>query len=265
MRRFEVLVSKRDEQDSGHLEAQKKYFDNSQEFSAAAVFAAAGQNQAIVDGDYAGMLEAAARSFPETGDINTPPLPILAAMKEKDARVYFHMMRVGVISGMLAFEMGHSAAEARQAAWAGRLHDMGKMDPAIDAVVNKQGPLTEEERKVIGRHPEMGAEFLFAQKDIPHDIRWAGMKGSLYHHEMADGSGYPRGLKKEDIPMEARITTVADHFDALLENRPYRRAMTMPEALKILEGEKTKFDPRVWEALLSLAKRFSSQRPADAH
>lgn len=116
-----------------------------------------------------------------------------------------------------------------------------------DAILHNPGPLTEEERAVLRRHPQLAYDllrpirFLRPALDIPYA-----------HHERWDGSGYPRGLKGEAIPLAARIFAVVDVFDALTSPRPYRPAWSREQALAYLrEQAGTQFDPRVVEVFLS--------------
>jgi HD-GYP domain-containing protein (c-di-GMP phosphodiesterase class II) len=127
------------------------------------------------------------------------------------------------------------------------LHDIGKM--AIpDSILLKPGQLTDDERQLIERHPvyayEMLSpiEFLRPALDIPY-----------CHHEKWDGSGYPRGLKGEEIPFAARIFPVIDVWDALTSDRPYRRALPHDEVRRMIRADSGKhFDPRVVEAFMEL-------------
>jgi HD-GYP domain-containing protein (c-di-GMP phosphodiesterase class II) len=127
------------------------------------------------------------------------------------------------------------------------LHDIGKM--AIpDAILYKPGPLTEKEWEVMRRHPVYAYEllspiaYLRPALDIPH-----------YHHERWDGTGYPRGLKGEEIPLLARVFSVVDTWDALTSNRPYRSKVSEERARQIIrESAGTDFDPRIVEVFLKL-------------
>ena len=113
----------------------------------------------------------------------------------------------------------------------GYLHDLGKV-AVPDAILLKNGPLTPEERAVIQRHPAVGEEIcrpLRSFQEVLPIIR--------HHHERWDGSGYPDGLRGEAIPALARILQVVDVFDALITDRPYRRALPRAEALETLEAE----------------------------
>ena len=130
------------------------------------------------------------------------------------------------------------------------LHDIGKM--AIpDGILLKPGALTEDERAIIRKHPMYAynmlkeIEFLHPAMDIPY-----------CHHEKWDGSGYPRGLKGEEIPFAARIFPVIDVYDALVSDRPYRKGMPIEEVKSIIQKDSGKhFDPRVVQAFFALVSQ----------
>lgn len=133
------------------------------------------------------------------------------------------------------------------------LHDLGKV--GIDkSILGKKGPLTAEERKVIETHPSIAAEIL---RGI-HVFR--GMiPAILYHHERFDGKGYPLGLKGEEIPLSARIIAVADVYQALISDRPYRKAFSKEEAIKIIRQESgTHFDPKIVDIFLRVVEKRKS-------
>src|SRR5690606_14262337 len=137
--------------------------------------------------------------------------------------------------------------EVRMIELAAPLHDLGKI--AIpDALLMKPGPLTEDETRLMRRHPEIGHELLSGSQN-----RFIQISAiiALRHQERFDGSGYPDGLVGEAIPLEARIVAVADVFDALISVRPYKRAWSFDEALAYMSQQSGKlFDPRCVDALL---------------
>jgi len=127
------------------------------------------------------------------------------------------------------------------------LHDIGKI--AIDdSILNKPGKLTDKEWESIKKHPEIGYRILSATpeySEIAQDI--------LSHHERYDGNGYPRGLKGDEIPIRARVISIADAFDAMISDRPYRKAMTSFEAIEeIKRNTGSQFDPEVSNIFVSL-------------
>ncbi len=127
------------------------------------------------------------------------------------------------------------------------LHDVGKIFTPKE-ILFKPGPLSDEEWRIMRRHPVDGAEILEqidGLKEVARIVR--------YHQEAYDGSGYPEGLKGEQIPIGARIATVVDAFDAMITDRPYRKGMPVAEAIEELKRNRgTQFDPRVVEAVVTL-------------
>jgi HD-GYP domain-containing protein (c-di-GMP phosphodiesterase class II) len=118
------------------------------------------------------------------------------------------------------------------------MHDIGKI-AISESVLNKEGKLTDKEWQEMKRHPEIGYRILFSVEDM------AGLASYvLAHHERIDGKGYPKGLKGLDIPLQARIVTIADSFDAMTAERTYRERVTPKEAARELKRHAgTQFDP----------------------
>lgn len=159
-----------------------------------------------------------------------------------------HVRRVGEFCKFLGLKIGMSEAEAEILCVASALHDIGKL--AIpDSILCKPGKLTEEEFLQMKKHAMTGGEMLrFSQRNI---LRPAAII-AIQHHERFDGTGYPMGLKGEEIHIYARITTVADVFDALTTDRVYRKALPITEVVKYFENERGKqFDPALVDLLLS--------------
>lgn len=181
---------------------------------------------------------------------------LLSWMKEADPKIHAHMLRVGILSALLAQAMGLPPEQARLASWAGRFHDVGKYDPQVHAAVSDTAKeLSAQMRAAIKTHPERGTEILARQTDMPEDILRAALAGALHHHEDFDGGGYPFGQRGEEIPLLARIVAAADFLDALLENRPHRAGFTIEESLAVItERAPTRLDPKAWSALQDLAK-----------
>jgi HD-GYP domain-containing protein (c-di-GMP phosphodiesterase class II) len=153
--------------------------------------------------------------------------------------------------------MSMSAAELRVLARAGLMHDIGKLR-IPQTVLGKESPLSESEWTLMRAHPEMGLTLLDRAGQSSREVL-----AVLYHHERLDGSGYPYGLRAEGIPIEARIVAVADTYDALTSNRPYRNACSEAEARRVLTEEaKARLDGRAVLALfnaLDLTGRTSLQ------
>ena len=132
------------------------------------------------------------------------------------------------------------------------LHDIGKIG-VPEAILNKNGMLDEQERVEINKHPLIGANILIKIDEFQEPIL-----GVKYHHEKFDGTGYPEGLKENQIPFIARIIAVADTFDAMTSDRPYRKAMLKEQALcLIIEQSGKQFDPQVVDALSSFCRKAS--------
>ena len=145
---------------------------------------------------------------------------------------------------MIGRELGLTPAEQLVVSRSGLLHDVGKLG-IPQAILDKQGALTDAEWCVMKTHPELGIAILGGTGRITRE-----MLGVLYHHERMDGSGYPHGLASAEIPIEARIVAVADTYDVLTMDRPYRRAVSPTEAiLRVLDDAGPRLDPLVVAAL----------------
>jgi HD-GYP domain-containing protein (c-di-GMP phosphodiesterase class II) len=165
------------------------------------------------------------------------------AIDEKDPYTRGHSERVAFYSAVLAKHLGMSAEDVERVHLSGIIHDVGKIG-IEDKILRKAAALTEEEYEIMKQHPTKGAHIL---QGVPLLQEMAG--AGLMHHENMDGSGYPDGLKGEDIPLLGRIVSVADAFDAMTTDRPYSKAMTFEAAiarLRFLAGKK--FDPVCVEA-----------------
>ena len=176
---------------------------------------------------------------------------LVGVIESRDAYTCGHSDRVALFAQILAVEMGLSEEECQDIFLSGLLHDIGKVG-VPDDVLLKPGGLSESEFNLIKRHPEIGARLLKGisalEKLIP---------GVMHHHEAIDGSGYPCGLKGEDIPLMARILAVADAFDAMTSDRPYRSGMTVERAVSVLRsGAGTQWDARVVDAFLVVEERI---------
>lgn len=171
------------------------------------------------------------------------------AMDLRDKETEGHTQRVTDLALWLARELGVDEEELVHIHRGALLHDVGKL--AIpDAILLKPGPLTEEEWVVMRKHPVYAYEFL-------HRVEYLRPALAIprYHHEKWDGTGYPYGLKGEEIPLAARIFAVADVWDALRSDRPYRRAWSAEQALAHIKSEAgTHFDPQVVAAFLRVVE-----------
>ncbi len=169
---------------------------------------------------------------------------LVVALEARDPYMAGHSQRVARGAELVARRMGLPGDEVRQIRIASAVHDAGKVDTPV-SILNKPGPLTDHEFDVIKRHPIRGEELVrpLGDPDIAAIIR--------HHHERLDGSGYPDGLRGEEIPLGARIVAVVDTFDAITSSRPYRRARRQRAAIRIMREESgTRLDAEVVTAFL---------------
>lgn len=171
------------------------------------------------------------------------------AIDLRDGSTAGHSRRVLLYSVKIAEEIGDMQDELKTLAMGAWLHDIGKL--AIpDSILLKPGALTDNEREIMQRHVELGYELV---KGIPFLADAAEM--ILAHHERYDGSGYPRRLRGESVPRCARIFAVADSFDAMTSDRPYRSALAVQTARNEIEAERgALFDPEIVDAFLALGE-----------
>ncbi|HEY3216579.1 MAG TPA: HD-GYP domain-containing protein [Candidatus Eisenbacteria bacterium] len=172
-------------------------------------------------------------------------------LEEVDPWTRQHSARVSQYAVRLARELGRPERDVQDIEWAALIHDLGKIGPQNQHLLHKPGTLSHEEQRTLRGHPEVGA-------DIVARIRALRRAGEIirFHHERPDGRGYPLGLRSESVPIGARILNVADAFDAMTSDRPYRRALSPEAAVRELErGADSQFDRPVVEALLRLRRR----------
>jgi putative nucleotidyltransferase with HDIG domain len=175
------------------------------------------------------------------------------AMDLRDKETEGHTQRVTDLTARLARELGVRDADLVHMRRGALLHDIGKMG-VPDGILLKPGPLTDAEWAVMQKHPVHAYELL-----LPIAYLRPALDIPYCHHEKWDGTGYPRGLKGEGIPLAARIFTVVDVWDALTSDRPYRPAWTRDLALDYIRQEAGKsFDPKVVEVFIRLAAGFMS-------
>ncbi|MFN4266856.1 MAG: two-component system response regulator [Aquabacterium sp.] len=153
-----------------------------------------------------------------------------------------HVIRISHVSRLIAQQAGLGPETVQLLFQTVPLHDVGKL--AIpDHILLKPGPLTDEEREVIRRHPQAGADII---GEHDNELLSTARIIALTHHERWDGTGYPQGLKGEAIPLFGRIVAIADVFDALVNKRPYKEAIAVQQALAIMTEERGKlFDPHL--------------------
>jgi putative two-component system response regulator len=168
------------------------------------------------------------------------------AAEFRDGETGRHIERMGEYCGAIAGTLGLGSDRCELIRLASPLHDVGKI-AVPDWILLKPGPLTPAERELMQKHAEVGYLILTGSGEelleLAASMAWT-------HHERLDGSGYPRRLRGDEIPMEGRIVAVGDVFDALTSDRVYRRAMSIDDAVRVLEeGRGTLYDPLVLDAL----------------
>lgn len=171
---------------------------------------------------------------------------LLGTVSAKDKYTLGHSERVMDYAVMIARAIGLGGERIRLLKIAALLHDIGKVE-IPESVLNKTGPLTEDEVNLLHKHSDYSVDILEPLSGIDRLI-----DSIKHHHERFDGKGYPTGIKGNNIPLEARILCVADSFDAMLSDRPYRKGMKIDEVVAELEANAgTQFDPYIVQAFLS--------------
>lgn len=174
------------------------------------------------------------------------------ALEYRDKTTRDHIQRMSDLSAMIARELGLPEREVELIQQCAPLHDIGKVG-VPDFILLKPKALSSEEWEVIKTHPLLGARILHGGRS---SLLQKAVEIVLTHHERWDGTGYPLGLKGEEIPLSGRIVALSDVFDALLSPRPYKPPWTMEEALREIQNQRGKhFDPQVVDAFLRLVER----------
>ena len=204
----------------------------------------------------------------KTREINLGKLETLnilgRAAEFKDNETGMHVMRMSHYCEVLAKALGMTDEDAETLRDAAPMHDIGKIG-IPDSVLLKPGKLDADEWTTMQKHVEYGVEILGRQSDSK--LMQMAIQVAQYHHEKWDGTGYPNQISGEEIPLVGRIAAVADVFDALTAERPYKRAWSVDEALNLFKEQKGKhFDPRVVELLfenlpeiLAIKERFKDE------
>ncbi|MDY0288705.1 MAG: PAS domain S-box protein [Sphaerochaeta sp.] len=176
---------------------------------------------------------------------------IINTLHEKNKREELHSRRVSNFSEAFATALGMSEWQVSEMKLLGLMHDIGKI-AISESILNKEGKLTDKEWAEMKRHPEIGYRILFSVEDM------AGLAGHvLAHHERYDGKGYPKGLKGLEIPLQSRIVTIVDAFDAMTAERTYRASVTPQEAAKELKKHAgTQFDPSLARVFVEKVLNF---------
>jgi PAS domain S-box-containing protein len=169
------------------------------------------------------------------------------AIELHDSSTGEHVDRMAAIASFLAAQIGFDSDQIRLLRAAAPMHDVGKIGISAE-ILCKPGALTAEEREAMERHTVVGHK-IFAH--FESELSRVAASIALTHHERFDGSGYPQGLEGDEIPIEGRITAVADVFDALLTDRSYRSALSTDDAVAVMrDGTGTQFDPDIVDVLL---------------
>lgn len=173
---------------------------------------------------------------------------LVKAIETRDPYTSGHSLRVSILAKRIAEALGLPRAAVERIGQAALLHDIGKIESLYSAILSKPDSLTPEERAVIRSHVTKGEELLRNLSSV-HDAILSTVR---HHHEREDGSGYPDGLKGDEIPIGARIVCVCDAVDAMLSDRPYRKALSVADVLEQLrEHSGRQFSSAVVEALLT--------------
>lgn len=177
---------------------------------------------------------------------NASALISLARLKNADDYTYMHSVAVCAMMIALARQLGLDEAQTRSAGLAGLLHDLGKAAMPME-VLNKPGKLTDAEFAIMKSHPAEGHKMLLAVGNVDP----IALDVCLHHHEKTDGSGYPKGLKDEQISLFAKMGAVCDVYDAITSNRPYKHGWDPAESLrKMAEWANGHFDQKVFQAFV---------------
>lgn len=209
-------------------------------------------------------IKAARQHSEELGNLHQRTLEAFAtAVDAKDQITHEHVRRVQIYAEGLAQLLNLSEADIKALRAGALLHDIGKI-AVPDFIINKPGKLTAFEFDKMKTHTVVGAQIL-DQVQLPYPL----VPIVRYHHERWDGKGYPEGLKGENIPLTARILSVVDCFDAVREDRQYRKGMTREQAIKLLEDDRGKaFDPQLVDLFIAHLPAFEekvAQAKQDAH
>jgi HD-GYP domain-containing protein (c-di-GMP phosphodiesterase class II) len=175
---------------------------------------------------------------------------IMQTLFEKSGRESVHSKRVSEICQTIAAAMNFDSDEIDRIRVAGLVHDIGKIG-INESILNKTSSLSDYEWIEIKKHPEIGWRILSAAKEFTDLAKYV-----LNHHERWDGNGYPNGIKRENIPIEARIIALADAFDAMTSKRSYRAGVSVEQAIaEIIRCSGTQFDPGIVDVFVRSYKQ----------
>lgn len=195
---------------------------------------------------YASVLDEIKKEINESEtELVTSIKTLISVINAKDRYTYGHSERVVMFSRMLADKLNLSEREKKDLVYGAYMHDIGKINIPVD-ILNKKMPLTKEEWEHLKQHPDQGADILRTVESLQSIIPLI-----RHHHEKYDGTGYPLGLRGEEIPYLVRVLTVIDSFDAMTSNRPYNKHRTYEEGFAELRRcSGTQFDPNIVEIFI---------------
>lgn len=224
----DIPIELRIEATNAIAEIQEQFFSNDE------------RNERVFEGVYVDKLRRALKNLMSEINSMNNVINLLTNMYTHDSYTFSHSTNVTLYTLAMAANLGFNEKQMNEIGIGSMMHDIGKC-VVPKHILNKPGPLEEDEFELVKRHTEYGFEIL--RKDPSVSLLSAHC--ALQHHEKLDGTGYPRGLKGDEIHPYGKILAVADVFDALTSNRPYRKAMLPHEAMEILYGETyTHFDPK---------------------
>ncbi|HEX2294663.1 MAG TPA: HD domain-containing phosphohydrolase [Actinomycetota bacterium] len=249
-----VLADRLDGADSALLDALASgavgaiYKESSSDDLARALASSSQQTPVVVDEATGLLLGSYVDAMTEKRQRDRATIEALAAAVEvRDAVTGQHLHRVTELATRCVDAIDPDLAKNEEVVFGFMLHDIGKIG-VPDAILNKRGPLDAAEREVMRRHPELGVK-------IVEPIGFSPMATDviLHHHERWNGEGYPEGLRREEIPVTARAFAVADAYDAMTSDRPYRAALPAGDSLQVLkDAAYTEFDPDIVDVFIDL-------------
>jgi putative nucleotidyltransferase with HDIG domain len=173
---------------------------------------------------------------------------LVKTIETRDPYTSGHSIRVSLLARAIAEDLDLSPGRVDQIETIGMLHDIGKIDAVYAPIISKEGSLSDSERRIIMTHAEKGAEFLTTLESFSTDV----IEGVRHHHERYDGTGYPDGLITTDVPLASRIIMLCDSIDAMLSDRPYRKALSVEQVEKeLVRCSGSQFDPKIVDVILS--------------
>jgi HD-GYP domain-containing protein (c-di-GMP phosphodiesterase class II) len=183
-------------------------------------------------------------------------LTLSEVIEARDPYARGHSARVARMAHAVGVQLGCGEDRLALLDLGGALHDVGKL-AVSETILTKPGPLTDVEMAEVKAHPEIGARLVSLERPL-----LPALPGVLYHHERWDGGGYPSGLAGEEVPFEARILAVADSFDAMTSDRPYRSALQVERAIEEVDRcAGSQFDPEVAVAFLAVWESGAFEPP----